>query len=47
MSVPLPQKTPPFDALMVTVGFELTVALTEEVVTDNPEATQVITHLYN
>ena len=45
MSVPLPQNTPLLDAVTVTVGFVLTVALIEEEVTERPA--QVIIHLYN
>jgi hypothetical protein len=44
VSVPFPQKTPPFDAEIVTVGLLLTVALTEEDVTESPETEQVIMH---
>jgi hypothetical protein len=45
VNVPLPQKIPLFEGVIATVGFELTVALTDEEVTDKPEVAHVITHL--
>ena len=47
VNVPLPQKTPLLEGVMVTVGFVLTVAVNEDEVTESPETEHVIMHLYN